>query len=165
MIYYKDSHGQVFGFKSDGTQDHLIKDDMTEITESDARDSMTQKIDIESYKIQKLAEVSAVCSNQIEGSFVESSTEGLRYGCRKEDQLNINTARISTINGGSRNVFAVKNGVTVEVSHTSEQILEVFNLIEELVARKRKIKHDTEDMISKTTTKEAIDSIVNSIIW
>jgi len=57
MKYYKDKNNQVFAFESDGSQDHLITDDMVKMTKAQIKEHLNPKPSSEQIKANRIAEL------------------------------------------------------------------------------------------------------------
>lgn len=57
MKYFKNEQGKVFAFESDGSQDHLITNDMTEIDESEVQSVIDSSLSIDALLNNKQSEI------------------------------------------------------------------------------------------------------------
>lgn len=57
MKYFKNDNGEVFAFESDGSQDHLITADMTEIDEAQVQSVIDSSLPIEQLLDKKQSEI------------------------------------------------------------------------------------------------------------
>lgn len=57
MKYFKNTQNEVFAFESDGSQDHLIKADMTEITEAEIQSVIDSSLTIAQLLDSKQSEI------------------------------------------------------------------------------------------------------------
>lgn len=55
MKYYKDSNKKVYGYESDGSQDHIISKDLISITEKEAKEIIDARY-VLTYKDKREAE-------------------------------------------------------------------------------------------------------------
>ena len=57
MKYFKDPNNKIYAFEEDGSQDHLIKADMTEITEAEVQSVIAESLSIKQLFENKQAEI------------------------------------------------------------------------------------------------------------
>ena len=60
MKYYKDSDNQTYVYKDDGSEDHLISSDQTEITEAEANALIEQESAARPYNERRMVEYKSI---------------------------------------------------------------------------------------------------------
>lgn len=95
MKYYK-KQGEVWAFESDGSQDHLITEEFTEMTQAEIEDHLT----VDEYIDPKLVGV---------------EFNGVMCSATKEDMWGLNAVKEWVVAGNTTN-FEFDNGNTLELT-------------------------------------------------
>lgn len=124
MKHFKKTDGTIFAFPSDGSQDYLITEDMTELTAQELDDAMNPDPSLEDCQDTHRDVLRLACATAITTMF-QSSALGPEhsYDCRVEDQANLRGDYIgSTIDTLNRPVSAHDGVEFTDKSHTTEQL-------------------------------------------
>ena len=153
MKHFIDENGQIFGFEEDGSQDHLIKSGMKQLTQQEVDSYQEVELSIDEWAAIKRSEINAASVQAL---------SGVRNEYPDYEQLSWDRQEREAKEGGGPLIDSIAAARGLEISELIDSILEKANLYQQAagaVIGKRQALEDQIAAALEAEDREAIQAL------